>query len=207
MSEAHFDEFEHYNFDQDKAMRSGHSGKGNFWNQNCPFTSLLYKYLCMPLGSLLSAINSRCYNIASDKRLQIRERITHETLHSIDHWRRPSVTWHVNSLDFVWFDCLREAANKEGGVDEHKQAQPGGAREEDRDEADERREEQLEQGRAASGGRQLKKLNPFFSIHKAELIWHYSARSTAKVVLQVMKESKNLNSWRLCYWAFFMISI
>merc|ERR1711955_99768 len=27
MSEAHFDEFEHYNFDQDKAMRSGHSGK------------------------------------------------------------------------------------------------------------------------------------------------------------------------------------
>ena len=34
MSEAHFDEFEHYNFDQDKAMRSGHSGKQNFWNQN-----------------------------------------------------------------------------------------------------------------------------------------------------------------------------
>ena len=29
MSEAHFDEFEHYNFDQDKAMRSGHSGKWN----------------------------------------------------------------------------------------------------------------------------------------------------------------------------------
>merc|ERR1712130_199593 len=27
MSEAHFDEFEHYNFDQDKAMRSGHSRK------------------------------------------------------------------------------------------------------------------------------------------------------------------------------------
>merc|ERR1712054_184736 len=27
MSEEHFDEFEHYNFDQDKAMRSGHSGK------------------------------------------------------------------------------------------------------------------------------------------------------------------------------------
>merc|ERR1711934_422751 len=27
MSEAHFDEFEYYNFDQDKAMRSGHSGK------------------------------------------------------------------------------------------------------------------------------------------------------------------------------------
>merc|ERR1712060_64628 len=27
MSEAHFDAFEHYNFDQDKAMRSGHSGK------------------------------------------------------------------------------------------------------------------------------------------------------------------------------------
>ena len=54
---------------------------------------------------------------------------------------------------------FREAANKEGGIDEHKQAQPGRAREEDRDEADERREEQLEQGRAASGGRQLKKLN------------------------------------------------
>ena len=31
MSEAHFDEFEHYNFDQDKAMRSGHSGKWK-WN-------------------------------------------------------------------------------------------------------------------------------------------------------------------------------
>merc|ERR1712133_20823 len=27
MSEAHFDEFEHYNFDQEKAMNSGHSGK------------------------------------------------------------------------------------------------------------------------------------------------------------------------------------
>ena len=27
MSEAHFDEFEHYNFDQDKAMNSGKSGK------------------------------------------------------------------------------------------------------------------------------------------------------------------------------------
>merc|ERR1712018_54998 len=27
MSEEHFDEFEHYNFDQDKAMRSGRSGK------------------------------------------------------------------------------------------------------------------------------------------------------------------------------------
>merc|ERR1712029_1224312 len=27
MSEEHFDEFEHYNFDQDKSMRSGHSGK------------------------------------------------------------------------------------------------------------------------------------------------------------------------------------
>ena len=27
MSEEHFDEFEHYNFDQDKAMRSGHSGE------------------------------------------------------------------------------------------------------------------------------------------------------------------------------------
>jgi len=27
MSEEHFDEFEHYNYDQDKAMHSGHSGK------------------------------------------------------------------------------------------------------------------------------------------------------------------------------------
>ena len=27
MSEAHFDEYEHYNYDQDKAMFSGHSGK------------------------------------------------------------------------------------------------------------------------------------------------------------------------------------
>ncbi len=26
MSEAHFDEFEHYNFDQEKNMLSGHSG-------------------------------------------------------------------------------------------------------------------------------------------------------------------------------------
>jgi len=28
MSEAHFDEYEHYNFDQDKLVNSGHSGKG-----------------------------------------------------------------------------------------------------------------------------------------------------------------------------------
>ena len=27
MSEAHFDEYEHYNYDQDKQMFSGHSGK------------------------------------------------------------------------------------------------------------------------------------------------------------------------------------
>ncbi len=27
MSEQHFDEYEHYNYDQDKAMYSGHSGK------------------------------------------------------------------------------------------------------------------------------------------------------------------------------------
>merc|ERR1711909_185819 len=27
MSEAHFDEYEHYNFDQDKSIHSGHSGK------------------------------------------------------------------------------------------------------------------------------------------------------------------------------------
>merc|ERR1712179_254784 len=27
MSEAHFDEFEHYNYDQEKGMKSGHSGK------------------------------------------------------------------------------------------------------------------------------------------------------------------------------------
>lgn len=27
MSEQHFDKYEHYNFDQDKAMFSGHSGK------------------------------------------------------------------------------------------------------------------------------------------------------------------------------------
>lgn len=27
MSEAHFDEYEHYNFDQEKHMFSGHSGK------------------------------------------------------------------------------------------------------------------------------------------------------------------------------------
>merc|ERR1712029_249143 len=27
MSESHFDQYEHYNFDQDKAMYSGHSGK------------------------------------------------------------------------------------------------------------------------------------------------------------------------------------
>ena len=29
-SEEHFDEFEHYNFDQEKAMNSGHSGELNF---------------------------------------------------------------------------------------------------------------------------------------------------------------------------------
>ena len=27
MSEDHFDEYEHYNFDQDKNIHSGHSGK------------------------------------------------------------------------------------------------------------------------------------------------------------------------------------
>ena len=27
MSEAHFDQYEHYNYDQDKAIFSGHSGK------------------------------------------------------------------------------------------------------------------------------------------------------------------------------------
>eukprot|EP00093_Oithona_nana_P002992 02992.XXX_104167_104379_1 [CDS] Oithona nana genome sequencing. len=27
MSESHFDQYEHYNFDQDKAMNSGKSGK------------------------------------------------------------------------------------------------------------------------------------------------------------------------------------
>ena len=27
MSEAHLDEYEHYNYDQDKGMNSGHSGK------------------------------------------------------------------------------------------------------------------------------------------------------------------------------------
>jgi hypothetical protein len=27
MSEEHFDEFEHFNYDQEKAMKSGHSGK------------------------------------------------------------------------------------------------------------------------------------------------------------------------------------
>jgi hypothetical protein len=27
MSEDHFDEFEHFNYDQDKAMKCGHSGK------------------------------------------------------------------------------------------------------------------------------------------------------------------------------------
>jgi len=27
MSESHFDKYEHYNFDQDKAIFSGHSGK------------------------------------------------------------------------------------------------------------------------------------------------------------------------------------
>ena len=108
--------------------------------------------------------------------------------------------WEIK-LCLSWL--FREAANEEGGINEHKQAQPGRAREEDRDEADERREEQLEQGRATSGGRQLKKLNISQSVSfNAESIWRYSARSTAKVVLKIMKESKNLNSWRLCYWAF-----
>lgn len=27
MSEAHFDEYEHYNFEQDRIMNTGHSGK------------------------------------------------------------------------------------------------------------------------------------------------------------------------------------
>merc|ERR1711862_725270 len=76
MSEAHFDEFEHYNFDQDKAMRSGHSGK--------------------------------------------------------------------------------QRTKKEASMNTNKQ--PGRTREENRDEADERREEQLEPGSATRGG-QLEKLN------------------------------------------------
>ena len=28
MSESHFDEYEHYNFEQDKLVNAGHSGKG-----------------------------------------------------------------------------------------------------------------------------------------------------------------------------------
>ena len=39
---------------------------------------------------------------------------------------------------------FRKAANKEGGIDEHKQTQSWRPREEDSDEVDERREEQYE---------------------------------------------------------------
>ena len=56
MSEAHFDEFEHYNFDQDKAMRSGHSGKANFWNQNCPFTGFKIQIFTCLYSSFTKAI-------------------------------------------------------------------------------------------------------------------------------------------------------
>merc|ERR1712156_22081 len=77
MSEEHFDEFEHYNFDQDKAV-------GTQW----------------------------------------------------------------------------KAANKEGGINEHKQTQSWRPREEDSNEVDECREEQYEQGRTARGGREFQKLNP-----------------------------------------------
>ena len=55
---------------------------------------------------------------------------------------------------------FRKAANKEGGVNEHKQTQSWRPREEDSDEVDECREEQYEQGRTACGGREFQKLNP-----------------------------------------------
>ena len=57
----------------------------------------------------------------------------------------------------------RKAAHKEGGVDEHEQAQPRRARKEDRDEADARREEQFEPSSATRGGRELKKLKKTIS--------------------------------------------
>ena len=44
MSEEHFDEFEHYNFDQDKAMRSGHSGESQ-WKDDFESKNLIV-FLC-----------------------------------------------------------------------------------------------------------------------------------------------------------------
>merc|ERR1712165_309758 len=74
MSEEHFDEFEHYNFDQDKAMRSGHSDEIK---------------VCLVTISLHVM------------------RMMHSTT------------------------MFRKAANKEGGIDEHKQTQSWRPREED----------------------------------------------------------------------------
>ena len=42
MSEAHFDEYEHYNYDQDKQMFSGHSGKQRSKKEAEQNTCLLY---------------------------------------------------------------------------------------------------------------------------------------------------------------------
>ena len=135
MSEAHFDEFEHYNFDQDKAMRSGHSGKWNFLESFHNFRTPNIQEL------LLTSFRQK-------EPIGIREHKTMSIHRDHDH--------DEQKLHLI--QIFRKAANKEGGVDEHQQAQPRGAREEDRDEADERREEQLEPGSGARGG-QLKTLN------------------------------------------------
>ena len=107
MSEEHFDEFEHYNFDQDKAMRSGHSGESQWkdYLEEKKHDCVLVTYeieVCLVTISLHVM------------------RMMHSTA------------------------MLRKAANKEGGIDEHKQTQSWRPREEDSDEVDERWEEQYE---------------------------------------------------------------
>ena len=54
-----------------------------------------------------------------------------------------TISLHVMKMMHL-MAMFRKAANKEGGVDEHKQTQSWRPREEDSDEVDERREEQYE---------------------------------------------------------------
>ena len=64
MSEDHMDEFEHYNFDQDKHVNmSGHSGKlfipssKKYWGGLYPSPSLALKFAKMaPIGPILTRL-------------------------------------------------------------------------------------------------------------------------------------------------------
>merc|ERR1712012_647182 len=93
-----------------------------------------------------------------------------------------------------WVGTQWKAANKEGGVDEHKQTQSWRPREEDSDEVDERREEQYEWGRTACRGREFQKLNRsqpiliVFYVYEGELFCQYSVRKTVQERLESKKK-------------------